>query len=111
MRSASKAWARQELSPRLQPSSTRSWTRYLPSASSISTCHLRPKKSGARSKRAIGVDRRLIMYSADVDYYRATSVADAVKVLQKNKDAKVLAGGHSLIPAMKLRVAQPALLV
>jgi aerobic carbon-monoxide dehydrogenase medium subunit len=51
------------------------------------------------------------MYSADVDYYRATSVADAVKVLQKNKDAKVLAGGHSLIPAMKLRVTQPALLV
>ena len=51
------------------------------------------------------------MYSADVDYYRASSVADAVKMLQKNKDAKLLAGGHSLIPAMKLRVAQPALLV
>lgn len=51
------------------------------------------------------------MYSADVDYYRATSVADAVKMLQKNKDAKLLAGGHSLIPAMKLRVAQPTLLV
>jgi carbon-monoxide dehydrogenase medium subunit len=51
------------------------------------------------------------MYSTDVDYYRATSLADAVKMLRKNKDAKVLAGGHSLIPAMKLRVAQPALLV
>lgn len=51
------------------------------------------------------------MYSNAVDYYRATSVADAVKMLQKNKGAKLLAGGHSLIPAMKLRVAQPTLLV
>jgi carbon-monoxide dehydrogenase medium subunit len=51
------------------------------------------------------------MYSADVDYYRATSVADAAKMLRKNKGAKLLAGGHSLIPAMKLRVAQPTLLV
>ena len=51
------------------------------------------------------------MYSSDVDYYRATSVADAVKMLQKNKGAKLLAGGHSLIPSMKLRVANPAMLV
>jgi carbon-monoxide dehydrogenase medium subunit len=51
------------------------------------------------------------MYSAEVDYYRATSVADAVKMLQKNRGARLLAGGHSLIPSMKLRVAQPAMLV
>ena len=51
------------------------------------------------------------MYNAEVDYYRARSVADAVKMLQKNKGAKLLAGGHSLIPSMKLRVAQPAMLV
>ena len=51
------------------------------------------------------------MYSSHVDYYRATSVADAVQALKKNKGAKLLAGGHSLIPSMKLRVAQPALLV
>lgn len=51
------------------------------------------------------------MYSYDVDYYRATSVADAAKMLQKNKGAKLLAGGHSLIPDMKLRVAQPAMLI
>jgi carbon-monoxide dehydrogenase medium subunit len=46
-----------------------------------------------------------------MDYYRATSVADAVKTLEKNKGAKLLAGGHSLIPAMKLRVANPLMLV
>lgn len=51
------------------------------------------------------------MYSSNVEYHRATSVADAVKTLEKNKGAKLLAGGHSLIPAMKLRVANPAVLV
>jgi carbon-monoxide dehydrogenase medium subunit len=51
------------------------------------------------------------MYSSSVDYYRATSVSDAIQALQRNKGAKLLAGGHSLIPSMKLRVANPALLV
>jgi carbon-monoxide dehydrogenase medium subunit len=51
------------------------------------------------------------MYPSNVDYYRATSVNDAVKVLDKNKGAKLLAGGHSLIPSMKLRVTNPAMLV
>ena len=51
------------------------------------------------------------MYSNNVDYYRAKSVADAVAMLKKNKGAKLLAGGHSLVPAMKLRVANPTMLV
>jgi aerobic carbon-monoxide dehydrogenase medium subunit len=51
------------------------------------------------------------MYSSNMDYYRATSLNDAIKVLEKNKGAKLLAGGHSLIPAMKLRVANPPMLV
>ena len=51
------------------------------------------------------------MYSSNMDYHRATSVNDAVKLLEKNKGAKLLAGGHSLIPAMKLRVANPPMLV
>jgi carbon-monoxide dehydrogenase medium subunit len=51
------------------------------------------------------------MYSSNMDYYRATSVNDAIKVLGSNKDAKLLAGGHSLIPSMKLRVANPPMLV
>jgi carbon-monoxide dehydrogenase medium subunit len=46
-----------------------------------------------------------------MDYYRATSLNDAIKTLEKNKGAKLLAGGHSLIPAMKLRVANPPMLV
>ena len=44
-------------------------------------------------------------------YHQATSVADAVQILAENPDAKILAGGYSLIPAMKLRLAQPGVLV
>jgi carbon-monoxide dehydrogenase medium subunit len=51
------------------------------------------------------------MYSATVDYHRATSLNDAIKTLEKNRGAKLLAGGHSLIPLMKLRTAVPTMLV
>jgi carbon-monoxide dehydrogenase medium subunit len=51
------------------------------------------------------------MYSSNTDYYRATSVNDAIRALGANQDAKLLAGGHSLIPSMKLRVANPPMLV
>lgn len=51
------------------------------------------------------------MYSSTMDYHRATSLSDAIKALEKNKGARLLAGGHSLIPAMKLRVANPPMLV
>jgi len=51
------------------------------------------------------------MIPAGFDYYRATSVADAVQLLSAHADAKVLAGGHSLIPLMKLRLAEPPSLV
>lgn len=46
------------------------------------------------------------------DYHRATSVDDAVGALvEGGEDAKLLAGGHSLLPLMKLRFAAPSLLV
>ena len=51
------------------------------------------------------------MYPAQTTYHRAGSVAEAVKLLADNEGAKVLAGGHSLIPMMKLRLAAPAVLV
>jgi len=50
------------------------------------------------------------MRPAQVDYHRPSSVAEAVQMLG-NGDAKALAGGHSLIPAMNLRLAQPGTLV
>lgn len=52
------------------------------------------------------------MIPAAFEYSRASSVEEAAKLLHKyGEDAKVLAGGHSLIPLMRLRLAQPAALV
>lgn len=52
------------------------------------------------------------MIPAAFDYREARSVAHAVQLLAEHgEDAKVLAGGHSLLPLMKLRLASPALLV
>jgi aerobic carbon-monoxide dehydrogenase medium subunit len=51
------------------------------------------------------------MIPASFDYYRASSVEEAVKLLQEHDDAKLLAGGHSLIPLMKLRLAEPTALI
>jgi aerobic carbon-monoxide dehydrogenase medium subunit len=49
---------------------------------------------------------------AEFDYHRAESVDDAIRALADGgEDAKLLAGGHSLIPLMKLRFAAPSLLV
>jgi carbon-monoxide dehydrogenase medium subunit len=49
---------------------------------------------------------------AAFEYVRASSVDEASKLLKKyGEDAKVLAGGHSLIPLMRLRLAQPKALV
>jgi carbon-monoxide dehydrogenase medium subunit len=50
------------------------------------------------------------MIPARFDYERAGSVDEALELLGRD-DAKLLAGGHSLLPLMKLRLAQPALLV
>ncbi len=51
------------------------------------------------------------MYSADFDYYRAGSVAEAGELLKTHPGAKLLAGGHSLIPLLKLRLAAPAAVI
>jgi carbon-monoxide dehydrogenase medium subunit len=45
------------------------------------------------------------------EYELAESVEHAIELLGSRDGAKVLAGGHSLLPAMKLRVARPGLLV
>ena len=51
------------------------------------------------------------MIPASFDYHRATSVNDALNLLKKHKDASFLAGGHSLLPAMKLRLSTPGHLI
>ncbi len=52
------------------------------------------------------------MIPATFEYHRAFSVDDAIRLLgEHGDDAKLLAGGHSLIPMMKLRLAAPAVLI
>jgi carbon-monoxide dehydrogenase medium subunit len=51
------------------------------------------------------------MWPKSFDYVRACSVEEAITLLNKREDAKLLAGGHSLLPAMKLRLSEPAMLV
>jgi carbon-monoxide dehydrogenase medium subunit len=52
------------------------------------------------------------MYAAPFEYHRARSVEEAVALLgEHGDDAKLLAGGHSLIPLLKLRFAQPKHLI
>jgi len=52
------------------------------------------------------------MYPASFDYHAAGSVQEALSLLaQYGDDAKLLAGGHSLLPVMKLRFAAPAHLI
>jgi carbon-monoxide dehydrogenase medium subunit len=51
------------------------------------------------------------MIPAAFKYAAPRSVADAVDLLSSHDEAKVLAGGHSLLPLMKLRLANPPVLV
>ena len=51
------------------------------------------------------------MYATDFAYYRAASVAEAGRLLKEHPGAKLLAGGHSLIPLLKLRLASPPALI
>jgi carbon-monoxide dehydrogenase medium subunit len=51
------------------------------------------------------------MYPAKFDYYRAVSVTEALSLMQRHEGARFLAGGHSLIPVMKLRLADASALI
>ena len=44
-------------------------------------------------------------------YHRPATVRQAANLLAKNEDAKVIAGGHTLVPVMKQRLASPPHLV
>jgi aerobic carbon-monoxide dehydrogenase medium subunit len=48
---------------------------------------------------------------AEFDYAAPGSLDEAIRLLSENGDAKILAGGHSLLPLMKLRLAAPSMLV
>jgi carbon-monoxide dehydrogenase medium subunit len=51
------------------------------------------------------------MYSESFEYFRPKTLAEAARLLKKYKGSRLLAGGHSLLPAMKFRLATPKALV
>jgi aerobic carbon-monoxide dehydrogenase medium subunit len=52
-----------------------------------------------------------LMIPGSFDYHRPKTAGEAAKLLKKNKESRVLAGGHSLLPMMKLRMAAPTALI
>ncbi len=51
------------------------------------------------------------MYPSAFEYYSPTTVQEVIKLLQENPEGKIIAGGHSLLPMMKLRLASPTSLI
>ncbi|MGD8816827.1 MAG: FAD binding domain-containing protein [Acidobacteriota bacterium] len=51
------------------------------------------------------------MIPAEFDYRRASTVEEAISMLADHADARLIAGGHSLLPMMKMRLAAPAMLI
>ncbi len=51
------------------------------------------------------------MFAAEFEYRKAGSIAEAVQLLADNPGAKLLAGGHSLIPLMRFRLARPEVVI
>ena len=51
------------------------------------------------------------MYAADFDYIKASSIEEAISLKGSNDDSNFIAVGHSLIPAMKLRLSTPQQLI
>ncbi len=74
-----------------------------------------PRGDRSPNVRALKRQGRLwedMMIPGSFSYHRPASVADALKLLSDlGEDARPLAGGHSLVPMMKLRLATPAHLV
>lgn len=51
------------------------------------------------------------MIPSEFEYIKAKSIDEAIVLLQEDSNAKLLAGGHSLIPALKLRLNRPTKLI
>ena len=51
------------------------------------------------------------MFAPEFDYFKASLVSEAIQLLGSHDGAKLIAGGHSLIPLLKLRLARPKALI
>ena len=67
--------------------------------------------AGDAAGEGIGGSRDVHERPAEFEYHRPTSLDEAVALLVEVDDSRPLAGGHSLLPMMKLRLANPPALV
>ncbi|MDP7241482.1 MAG: FAD binding domain-containing protein [Rhodospirillales bacterium] len=66
------------------------------------------KHGGRKSRPGAATSREGKVFPANFEYHRLGSVDEAIELLgEHGEDGRALAGGHSLIPMMKLRFAQP----
>ena len=63
------------------------------------------------TRNYLNEEAELDMVSATFDYHAPSTLDDALSLLGDDGDAKILAGGHSLIPMMKQRLAEPDALI
>src|SRR6266581_2027093 len=67
---------------------------------------------GRHRLRTSGEEGRSAMIPAQFEYVRPADLTEALRILKDREgEAKLLSGGYSLLPLIKLRLAQPALLV
>jgi CO/xanthine dehydrogenase FAD-binding subunit len=59
----------------------------------------------------VRIDRRLPMKAARFEYVRPASVEEACAALRSHDDARLIAGGQTLVPMMAMRLARPSLLI
>src|SRR5438034_2536849 len=82
------------------------------SGSGTSTCRSRPSASGGRcARRRAREGDMYTMRPQAFEYHRPETLDEALSLLADVEDSRALAGGHSLLPMMKLRLATPAALV
>src|SRR3954447_3601597 len=76
-------------------------------------CTPRPGPTARRSSAPThpSSTRQKMQTPAPFEYERATSLQGAIAALQAHEDSRILAGGHSLLPMMKLRLATPRRLI
>src|ERR1700759_896621 len=86
--------------------------RWRRSASPTSRCRPPPRRSGGRSSRPRRpLPRRKAPDMKDFEFHRPTTLAEAVRLVKAHEGAKFLSGGQSLLPVLKLELAEPSDLV
>ncbi len=81
-------------------------------AGSLRRARALPRRTGPAARRSSAPTppsntRHQMQTPAPFEYERATSLEGAIASLREHEDSRIIAGGHSLLPMMKLRLAQP----